>query len=469
MPEWKNSSPAVNWLATQDYKNMKMNVLIWLLPLISGLIIAALGYFVASWRLHRQQISSLEEELDTTEEDNKILMQEVATLKASLYQQETYFKAEKANFEQTKEQLTYEFENLAHRIFEQKGATFDKSTKENITNLLQPFRQQLESFEKRVDNLHEGTLKGNAALSKEIEFIKEVGLKMSDEANNLTHALKGDSQQRGAWGEAQLEKTLEISGLIAGDHYTSQSSFVDSEGKTKRTDYLINLPDGKHLILDSKVTLNAYVRALEAESTEAYNLAIKEHVKAVRRHIDDLASKDYTSLAGVRSPDFVLMFMPIEPAYIEALKQSKDLFEYGYQKNVVLVSHTTLIPILRTVANLWRYERSTAEARELSNQAGEIYHQVSELASRFERLGKNLNTVNNQYNTTLAALVGRQGLYGKMEKFESLSHKVNNQLPLVQPLEAELQTQRLSLVLQPLVEKEQAEEAINPLTNTDNS
>lgn len=435
-----------------------MNILIWILPLVSGLIIAALGYFIASWRLHRQQISSLEEELSTTEEDNKILMQEVATLKASLYQQETYFKAEKANFEQTKEQLTYEFENLAHRIFEQRGSTLDKSTQESILNLLQPFQQQLESFEQQVDSLHEGTLQGNAALSKEIEFIKEVGLKMSDEATSLTQALKGNSKQRGAWGEAQLEKTLEISGLVAGDHYTHQSHLVNSSNKKKASDYLINLPDGKHLILDSQVSLDAYAATLEAKSDEDYQLAINNQIQAIRDYIDDLSNKDYTSIAGIRSPDFVLMFIPIESIYIEVLKSGQDLFEYGYQKQVVLVSPTTLIPILRTVANLWHYERSTAEAQELSHQANAIYTQVNKLASRFEQLGNNLTRVNKQYNSTLAALVGRKGLYGKMEKFESLSHKVKDQLPLMQPVETELKMEKLNLALQPLAEKEQAAE-----------
>ena len=212
----------------------------------------------------------------------------------------------------------------------------------------------------------------SAAFCGHIEVL-DIGLQMSKEANNLTSALKGDSQQRGAWGEAQLRRTLEMSGLIEEAHYEVQSSFKDADGKQKQTDYLIKLPDGKHIIIDSKVALNAYDRAVGAESPEEYQLAMSDHVKAVRKHIDDLASKDYTNLVGMRSPSFVLMFMPIEPAYIEALKNNKDLFEYGYKKGIVLVSHTTLIPILRTVSNLWMIERSNAEAREISEKAGDIF------------------------------------------------------------------------------------------------
>ena len=219
-----------------------------------------------------------------------------------------------------------------------------------------------------------------------------------------------------------------------------------------QTDYLIKIPDGKHMIIDSKVSLVAYDRAVSANTPEEYQLAMVEHVKSVRRHIDDLASKDYTNLIGMRSPSFVLMFMPIEPAYIEAMKHNKDLFEYGYKKGIVLVSHTTLIPILRTVSNLWMLERSNADAREISEKAGEIYNQVCIVAERLSKLGGSLNTASNHYNNTVKALAGQQGLYGKVERFDKLSAKVSKTLPQLEPVHMDFEAERLSLIVEAIEE-----------------
>ena len=273
---------------------------------------------------------------------------------------------------------------------------------------------------------------------------------MGQDANNLTSALKGDSQQRGGWGEAQLERTLEMSGLVAGTHFEKQSSFKDASGRRKQTDYLINVPGGKQMIIDSKVSLVAYDKVVAADSPEAQNLALSEHANSVKRHIDDLSGKDYTNLIGVRSPSFVLMFMPIEPAYIEALKYEKDLFSYGYDKNIVLVSHTTLIPILRTVANLWMMERSNKEAREISEKAGDVFNQVCEVAIRLQKLGGSLSAASNHYNDTLTSIAGRQGLHGKVERFSQLSSKVSKTMPTLEPLNKDLEHDRLSLIVEPL-------------------
>ena len=335
--------------------------------------------------------------------------------------------------------------------------------------MLKPFREQIEGFQKRINEVHDASLQGNSNLNAEIRKVLDIGLQMSKEATSLTSALKGDSQQRGAWGEAQLRRTLEMSGLIEDAHFAVQSSFKDDEGKQKQTDYLIKLPDDKHIIIDSKVSLVAYDRAVSADTEEEYNLAMAEHVKAVRRHIDDLAGKDYTNLVGMRSPSFVLMFMPIEPAYIEALKSNKDLFEYGYKKNIVLVSHTTLIPILRTVSNLWMIERSNAEAREISEKAGDIYNQVCTVAERLNKLGGTLNTVSNHYNDTVTALAGKQGLYGKVERFTKLSAKVTKSMPAIEPAHRDFETERLSMIVEAIEEPDEEDSRTldNPEEATD--
>lgn len=384
------------------------------------------------------------------QERNQTLSNEYTELKTTLEKREEHFKEQMNQLTEAKQSLTKEFENIANKIFEEKGKTFTQTSQTSIDGMLKPFREQIEGFQKRINEVHDASLQGNSSLNGEIRKVLDIGLQMSKEANNLTSALKGDSQQRGAWGEAQLRRTLEMSGLIEEAHFEVQSAFKDAEGKSKQTDYLIKIPDGKHIIIDSKVSLNAYDRAVGAESPEAYQIAMAEHVKAVRKHIDDLASKDYTNLVGMRSPSFVLMFMPIEPAYIEAMKHNKDLFEYGYKKGIVLVSHTTLIPILRTVSNLWMIERSNAEAREISEKAGEIYNQVCIVAERLSKLGGTLNTASNHYNNTVTALAGQQGLYGKIDRFSQLSAKVSKALPVLEPAHMDFESERLSLIVVPI-------------------
>jgi len=381
-------------------------------------------------------------------------------LKTTLQKREEHFQEQMAQLFDTKKSLTQEFENLANKIFEEKGKTFTQTSQTSIDGLLKPFREQIEGFQKRINDVHDASQQGNTSLNGEIKKVLDIGLQMSKEANNLTSALKGDSQQRGAWGEAQLRRTLEMSGLIEEAHFEVQSAFKDAEGKSKQTDYLVKIPDGKHIIIDSKVSLNAYDRAVGAESPEAYQLAMADHIKAVRKHIDDLASKDYTNLVGMRSPSFVLMFMPIEPAYIEAMKHNKDLFEYGYKKGIVLVSHTTLIPILRTVSNLWMIERSNAEAREISEKAGEIYNQVCIVAERLGKLGVTLNTVSNHYNETVKALAGKQGLYGKVERFNKLSAKVSKTLPALEPAHMDFESERMSLIVEAIDEASEPAETM---------
>ncbi|MBF54525.1 MAG: DNA recombination protein RmuC [Confluentimicrobium sp.] len=386
------------------------------------------------------------------------LNNEHTELKTNLERKEEHYKEQLEQLGEARQSLTKEFENLAHKIFEEKGKTFTDTSKASIDVMLKPFREQIEGFQKRVNEVHESSVRGQTEMNGKIREVLEIGMKMSAEANNLTSALKGDSQQRGAWGEVQLRRTLEMSGLIEGDHYDAQSEFKDAEGKRKRPDYLIKLPDGKHIIIDSKVSLVAYDKAVSAETPEEHRLAMDEHVKAIKRHIDDLEGKDYTNLIGMRSPSFTLMFMPIEPAYIEALKYDKGLFEYGYKKNIVLVSHTTLIPILRTVSNLWMIERSNAEAREISEKAGEIFNQVCTVAERLNKLGGTLKTVSSHYNNTITALAGQQGLYGKVERFGQLSTKVSKSLPSLEPVHTDIESERLALIVEPLEEPEAPDE-----------
>jgi len=348
---------------------------------------------------------------------------------------------------ENREVLKREFENLANQIFESKGKSFTTTSKDSMEALLKPFRDQITSFQSRINEVHTESIKGSTALEAEIKKVLEVGLQMNDQASNLTHALKGDKKTAGNWGEAQLERTLQLAGLQSGDHYDAQSSFNDESGKRKLPDFVIKLPDGKHLVIDSKVSLIDYDRAISADTDELQTEALTAHARAVRNHIDDLARKDYANLPGIGSPDFVMMFMPIEPAYIEAMKHNRDLFNYGYQKGVVMVSHTTLMPILRTVANLWMVEKSNTEAKEISSRAGDIYNQVCTVAERLHRLGNTLKAASNHYNETVTGLIGKQGLHGKVERFQQLSAKASKDMPKLEPIHTDIENDRIALIV----------------------
>jgi DNA recombination protein RmuC len=392
----------------------------------------------------QSDIHALREELAGLQHQLNGALQSNAELKSLQREREDRHQEQIQLLNEARESLKKDFENLANRIFEDKGRAFTSTSQASLEALLKPFREQISSFQQRVNEVHSESIKGNSALESEIRKVLEIGLEMNSQASNLTSALKGDKKTTGNWGEVQLERALELSGLQPGEHYESQAAFRDEGGKRKLPDFVIKLPDGKHLVVDSKVSLVDYDRAIAAESDEERMEALTAHAAAVRKHIDDLASKEYARLPGIESPNFVLMFMPIEPAYIEAMKHNKDLFNYGYQKGVVMVSHTTLMPILRTVANLWMVEHSNREAREISSRAGDIYQQVRRVAERLDRLGNSLRAAQGHYNDTLTSLTGKQGLHSKVEKFQKLSSKAQHKLPNPEPIADDLETHRLT-------------------------
>lgn len=406
-----------------------------------------------------EHISELKQQLLTQDAEKQRLLSnqtdlsnELTELKTSLTEKQRHFEQQKKDIEEQKQQLKVEFSELANQILEEKGKSFSQSNKNELDAMLKPFKEQIEGFQKRVNEVHTESVKGQAGLSAELKKVLDVGVQMSDEANNLATALKGEKKTAGNWGEVQLERTLQLAGLVKGDHYDTQDKFLDSEGNRRLPDFVIKLPDNKHIIIDSKVSLVAYDKAIAADTDGETHLALDEHVGAVKNHIDDLSKKDYSNLVGMRSPSFVLMFMPIEPAYIEALKHKKDLFNYGYEKNVILVSHTTLMPILKTVANLWRIEQGNNEAREISEKAGDIYNQVCVVAERLHKLGRTLSTVSNQYNDTVKGLAGKQGLAGKVERFSMLSSKVSKSMPQLEANHNDIEHERLEMLAEPAME-----------------
>ncbi|MFV0283600.1 MAG: DNA recombination protein RmuC [Castellaniella sp.] len=368
---------------------------------------------------------------------------ELARLQAAHQEKLAAFEDLRQAFEQARTSLRVEFQQLAGQVLEEKSQGFSRTSQETLDSLLKPFREQIEGFQRRVNEVHDASMRGQAQLDTEIRRVLDVGLRMSDEAESLATALKGDKKTTGNWGEVLLGRSLQLAGLIEGDHYQAQAAFRDEDGNRRQPDFVVRLPDGKHLIIDSKVSLVDYDRAVAAVTPEEREAALAAHVRAVRHHIDDLARKDYSGLIGVKSPGFVLMYLPIEPAYIEAMRHDRELFDHGYRHNVVLVSHTTLMPVLRTVANLWMLARGNEQARALGDQAGELYRQVERVAARLQKLGQALGAAATHYNSTVTAVTGQQGLYGKVGRFAELSVKAGRPLPPLEPLHADFEVRRL--------------------------
>ncbi|MFZ7230103.1 DNA recombination protein RmuC [Avibacterium avium] len=402
----------------------------------------------------RAELKSKQQDYADLSEKSTALLQQLTELKTSLGEKEKHFAQQQEDFVKTKQQLSVEFQNLANRILEEKSQKFDQTNQASLDALLKPFREQIEGFQKRVNEIHSESLKGNASLESEIKKVLDVGLAMSQEANNLTSALKGEKKTLGNWGEIQLERALQLAGLVENDHYKAQDHFRNAEGKSNYPDFVVYLPDNKHLIIDSKMSLVAYENAVSADNEQAQQQFLREHHKAIKNHIDELSRKDYSNLIGVHSPNFVLMFIAVEPAYIEAMKQDGNLFNYAYEKNVILVSHTTLMPILRTVANLWRIERGNAEAREISGKAGDIYNQMCLVAERLAKLGNSLATLSGHYNHAVTAFAGQQGLAGKIERFKDFSAKANKVMPQVELLHNDLDLAKLSTISAEQIEQE---------------
>lgn len=417
-------------------------------PLIVALTLIGLSALIIGYLRHRHHSyrESVAEALiraDIAHEEIRTLRQQLADLnqqlvmmsgreeglKATLATKETEHAEKIALLDDAKKMLRLEFEKTAQALVSQGERALSTRNQESLDQILKPLSQKIDGFQSRVNQVHTDLTGQNAALKTQIKQLHDVGQEMSSEANNLTQALKGDKKLVGNWGETQLERTLELAGLRRGEHYEAQQAFKGDDGQRLLPDFVIYLPQKKHVVIDSKVSLVDYERAITAEDDGARSQHLSAHANAVKRHIDQLSDKDYGNLAGLQSPDFVLMFMPVEPAYIEIMRTQRDLFNYGYRKNVILVSHTTLMPILRTVANLWMVERSNAEAQEISDRAGDIFNAVCLVAERLEGVGASLSQTTKRYNETVKSLVGRQGLHGKVDRFQSLSTRVTKAFP----------------------------------------
>ena len=339
--------------------------------------------------------------------------------------------AEKLQLQQEAEQrLSQQFENLANRIFEQNSGNFRELNQNSLDLLLTPLKEQLEGFRRQVGETHAQETAQRHSLKFELERLAELNARMTEEAAALTRALKGDSKQQGNWGEVVLARILSECGLREGHEYHAQVNIEVEKGKRYQPDVIVHLPQEKDIIIDAKVSLTAYERWYNADDELEKAVALKEHVASVRNHIRELGRKDYQQLPGVRTLDYVLMFVAVEPAFLTAMEADPSLVRYGLDNNILLVSPTNLMVALRTIENLWRYERQNQNARQIAERAGRLYEKLRLFVEEMQQMGGSLHKAQESYDKAMGRLVnGRGNLIAQVERFRELGVEVTKSLP----------------------------------------
>jgi len=326
--------------------------------------------------------------------------------------------------------LNSQFENLASKIFDERSKQFTEHNKTSLDHIVKPLREQLGEFKQRIETVYDNENKDRISLREEIISLRRDTAQMNQEALNLTRALKGDKKTQGNWGEMILETVLEKSGLRKGIEYETQSAFRDEENRLFKPDVIVRLPEDKDVIIDSKVSLLAYERHCSTEDDLERTAALKQHTEAVRTHIKSLSSKDYSGLKGLRSLDFVLLFMPIEAAFIAAFQADERLFTDAFEHKIIVVTPTTLLATLRTIENIWRYERKNENARAIADKAGIIYDKIRSFVEDLDKLGKQLSTVHTTYDGVMNKLTqGNGNLIRQASSFVDLGVKIKKTLP----------------------------------------
>lgn len=339
-------------------------------------------------------------------------------------------KEQKEEVEKLQEKFTKEFENLANKILDEKSNKFTEQNKENMKNILSPLQEKIQLFEKRVDDTHKESIDYHAALRQQIVGLREMNIQMSKETLNLTKALKGDSKMQGNWGELVLERVLEKSGLEKDREYYVQQSHTNEGGQRVFPDVVINLPDGKKMIVDSKVSLTAYEKYINEEDDNLKNSYLKEHVNSIKRHVDQLGEKNYQDLYQIESPDFVLLFIPMEPAFALALNDDTTLYNKAFEKNIVIVTPSTLLATLRTIDSMWANQKQQENAFEIARQAGALYDKFEGFVADLIKVGKKIDESKVEYQGAMNKLVDGSGnLIKRVENLKKMGAKTQKSLP----------------------------------------
>jgi DNA recombination protein RmuC len=361
---------------------------------------------------------SLREELRQSDAERV----EKATLNEELNKK---LESQMAEQEKNAKQMQERFENLANKILDQKSAKFTESNKENIKSLLEPLDKDIRNFRKKVEDIHEKDLSQQASLKEFLGNLQQAQTQLSEDARNLTTALKGDSKKQGDWGEFILERTLEASGLIKGLEFSMQESF-----DRQRPDAIIRLPEDRAIVVDAKVSLTAYERSIGTDDEDLKKQALKEHLQSLKKHVDELSDKDYSAIEEINTPDFVLLFIPIEPAFGAALTLDPDLYQYAFDRKIVLVTSSTLMATIKTVANLWKLEKQNKHAHDIARRAGLLYDKFVGFLSSMEDVGKALGKASEAHDKAVSQLsTGPGNLVGQVEKLKAMGIRTKKELP----------------------------------------
>jgi DNA recombination protein RmuC len=383
------------------------------------------------------QIEELKSKLVTSNSEKETIRTEKEAINIQLSKKENDFenlwernKEQKDEVEKLQEKFTKEFENLANKILEEKSSKFTEQNKENMKNILSPLQEKIQLFEKKVDDTHKESIDYHAALRQQIIGLSEMNAQMSKETLNLTKALKGDSKMQGNWGELVLERVLEKSGLEKDREYYVQQSHTAVDGNRVFPDVVINLPDGKKMIVDSKVSLTAYEKYINEEDDSLKIGYLKEHVSSIKRHVEQLGEKNYHDLYEIESPDFVLLFIPIEPAFAMALNEDTTLYNKAFEKNIVIVTPSTLLATLRTIDSMWANQKQQENAMEIARQAGALYDKFQGFVEDLIKIGKKIDESKIEYGAAMNKLVeGKGNLITSVEKLKKMGAKAKKALP----------------------------------------
>lgn len=376
----------------------------------------------------QEQNQRLISEQDENRSERNSLKEDLIRSEATIDQLTQKLENQKKDLEDIQKKFSSEFENLAQKILESKSEKFTKQNKENLDHLLKPLQEKIDKFEKRVEATHKDNIDYHAALRQQIIGLTELNEQMSREATNLTKALKGDSKFQGNWGELVLERVLEKSGLEKDREFFVQQSFTNDQGQRLMPDVVLHLPEGKRMIIDSKVSLTSYERFINTEDEPERQKHLKEHVNSLKKHVEQLSAKNYFELYDIESPDFVLLFVPIEPAFALALNYDNSLYTSAFEKNIVIVTPTTLLATLRTVDSMWTNEKQQQNAIEIATQAGRLYDAFHRLSEDLLKIGEQMDRAKGSYSEAMRRLTeGPGNLVGRVEKLKKLGAKATKQ------------------------------------------
>ncbi len=390
----------------------------------------------SSGTLEKERLESAQEQLglarqELAEEREKALdlNARLASSQSDYRHLEEKLQEQRQELDKIREKFTSEFKNLANEILEEKSRKFTDQNKSNLNELLGPLKERIERFEQKVERSSKESVQWNSALREQLNHLKELNQQVTREAENLTRALKGDAKRQGNWGEMQLEAILDKAGLEKDIHYYKEQNYKNEEGKNQRLDYIIRLPDDKFLVLDAKVSLTAYSEYFEADEEDGQRRALKRHMDSVYAHIKTLSEKNYQNLYEINQPDYIMMFVANEPALSVALREDQGLYEKALDKNIVLVSTSTLLATLRTISYIWKQDLQNRNALEIARQAGALYDKFTSFTDDLVKVGKHLEQTQGSYKEAVKKLYdGKDNLIRKTERLRELGAKTSKQM-----------------------------------------